>query len=143
MRVAIVTGAAQGIGRRVAQTLAERGHDLALNDLRSPSETVAMVQQSGAAAIELVGDISDENCVTTFAEMVKAKWGRVDLLVNNAGISCIVPAEQTSGAQFPPRARSEPCRFFSSGKGVRGNHACSALRQYREYRFDRRNRRYR
>jgi len=97
MRVAIVTGAAQGIGRRVAQTLAERGHDLALNDLRSPSETVAMVQQSGAAAIELVGDISDENCVTTFAEMVKAKWGRVDLLVNNAGISCIVPAEQTSG----------------------------------------------
>jgi len=79
------------------QTLAERGHDLALNDLRSPSETVAMVQQSGAAAIELVGDISDENCVTAFAEMVKAKWGRVDLLVNNAGISCIVPAEQTSG----------------------------------------------
>ncbi len=60
MRVAIVTGAAQGIGRCGAQTLAERGHDLALDDLRSPSETLAMVQQSGAAAIELVGDISDE-----------------------------------------------------------------------------------
>src|SRR5580704_5269222 len=100
MRVAIVTGAARGIGRRVSQTLAERGYDLALNDLRSPSETLAMVQQSGAAAIELAGDISDENRVTTFAEMVKAKWGRVDLLVNNAGISCIVPAEQTSGTQF-------------------------------------------
>jgi NAD(P)-dependent dehydrogenase (short-subunit alcohol dehydrogenase family) len=100
MRVAIVTGAAQGIGRRVAQTLAERGYALALFDLRSPSETLAIVQQSGAAALELVGDISDENCVTAFAEMVKAKWGRVDLLVNNAGISCIVPAEQTSGAQF-------------------------------------------
>jgi hypothetical protein len=34
-----------------------------------------MVQQSGAAAIELVGDISDENCVPIFAEMVKTKWG--------------------------------------------------------------------
>jgi len=59
-----------------------------------------MVQHSGAAAIEFVGDISDENCVTAFAEPVQAKWSRVDLLVNNAGISCIVPAEQTSGSQF-------------------------------------------
>jgi hypothetical protein len=41
----------------VAQTLAGRGYDLALNDMRSPSETLAMVQHSGAAAIELVGDI--------------------------------------------------------------------------------------
>jgi NAD(P)-dependent dehydrogenase (short-subunit alcohol dehydrogenase family) len=100
MRVAIVTGAAQGIGRRVAQTLAERGYALALNDLRSPSETIDVVTRSGSAAIELVGDILDERGVTAFAETVKAKWERADVLVNNAGISCIVPAEQTSGAQF-------------------------------------------
>jgi NAD(P)-dependent dehydrogenase (short-subunit alcohol dehydrogenase family) len=43
--------------------------------------------------LEFVGDISDENVVTDFAEKVKAKWGRVDVLVNNAGISSILPAE--------------------------------------------------
>ena len=100
MRVAVVTGAGQGIGRRVAQTLAERGYALALNDLRSPTETLAAVHGSGAAAIELVGDISDENSVSSFAQTVKANWGRVDVLVNNAGVSCIMPAEETSAAQF-------------------------------------------
>src|SRR5262245_29620071 len=100
MRVAVVTGAAQGIGRRVALTLAERGYELALNDLRFPAETLALVERAGAAAIELVGDISDESLVDGFAETVRAKWGRVDVLVNNAGISCIVPAEETSAAQF-------------------------------------------
>src|SRR5690242_4918084 len=100
MRVAIVTGAAQGIGRRVAQNLAERSYALALNDLHSPSATLDMVRRAGAATIELVGDISDEVCVTNFAETVKSKWGRADLLVNNAGISCIAPAQQTSASQF-------------------------------------------
>jgi NAD(P)-dependent dehydrogenase (short-subunit alcohol dehydrogenase family) len=100
MRVAIVTGAAQGIGRRVAHTLAERGYFLALNDLRSPSETTDLVQRSGSAAIELVGDISDERIASEFAETVKAKWDRVDVLVNNAGISCIAPAEKTPASQF-------------------------------------------
>ena len=99
-RVAVITGAAQGIGRRVAQTLAERGYSLALNDLRSPAETMEVVKCCGAATIELIGDISDEDAVGSFAEIVKTKWGRVDVLVNNAGISCIVPAEETSAAQF-------------------------------------------
>ncbi|HKX31618.1 MAG TPA: SDR family oxidoreductase [Blastocatellia bacterium] len=100
MRVAIVTGAAQGIGRRVAQTLAERGYALALNDLRAPAETRALVERGGGAVLELVGDISDEVVVNGFAETVRAQWGRADLLVNNAGISCIVPAEETSSDQF-------------------------------------------
>jgi len=99
-RVAVVTGAAQGIGRCVAETLAKHGYALALNDLRSPAETSAVVKKAGAPVLELVGDISDEKRVYAFADQVKAKWGRVDVLVNNAGISCIMAAEDTTEQQF-------------------------------------------
>jgi NAD(P)-dependent dehydrogenase (short-subunit alcohol dehydrogenase family) len=58
------------------------------------------VEKAGAQVLELVGDISDEKCVHAFCEQVKAKWGRADVLVNNAGISCIMPAEETSEQQF-------------------------------------------
>jgi NAD(P)-dependent dehydrogenase (short-subunit alcohol dehydrogenase family) len=100
MAVAVVTGAAQGIGRRIAEVLAERGYSLALNDLRAPTDTLAAVRQSGAEAIELVGDISDEAVVSAFADAVLSRWSVVDVLVNNAGISCISPAEDTTVAQF-------------------------------------------
>jgi NAD(P)-dependent dehydrogenase (short-subunit alcohol dehydrogenase family) len=100
MRVAVVTGAAQGIGRQVAQVLAQHGYALGLNDLYSPSETLAIAEKAGASALELVGDVSDEACVRNLADKVQTTWGRVDLLVNNAGISCIVPAELTSASQF-------------------------------------------
>ena len=100
MRVAVITGAAQGIGQRTAQILAQNGYSLALNDLHSPTQTGTSAKSAGAAVLEFVGDISDENCVTDFADRVKAEWGRVDVLVNNAGISCIAAAEQTSAGQF-------------------------------------------
>src|ERR1700745_2059554 len=98
-RVAVVTGAAQGIGRAVALALAQRGFALALSDLRSPVETLADVGQV-TEAIEYIGDISNENLVVNFGETVKSKWGRVDVLVNNAGISAISPAEKVSASQF-------------------------------------------
>ncbi len=98
--VAAITGAAQGIGRRSAETLAQRGFALALNDLRSPVETLAAVRKLGAEAIEFVGDISEESVAHGFAAAVQAKWSRVDVLVNNAGISLISPAESTSAADL-------------------------------------------
>lgn len=97
--VAVVTGAAQGIGRAIATSLAQHGFALALNDLRSPVETLAEIRDL-ADSIELVGDISDENVVAQFVAKVKSKWGRVDVLINNAGISSISPAEDTSASQF-------------------------------------------
>jgi NAD(P)-dependent dehydrogenase (short-subunit alcohol dehydrogenase family) len=99
LRVAVVTGAAQGIGRAVARALGQRGFALALSDLRWPTETLAEIR-AVTEAIEFVGDISNENLVVNFGEAVKAKWGRVDVLVNNAGISSITPAENTSATQF-------------------------------------------
>jgi len=99
-KVAVVTGAAQGIGRRTAELLAERGYALALSDLRSPIDTRRAAQQHGAEVLEFTGDISDEAVVSRFAVEVSQKWGRVDVLVNNAGISFITPAEEISAVEF-------------------------------------------
>jgi NAD(P)-dependent dehydrogenase (short-subunit alcohol dehydrogenase family) len=99
-RVAIVTGAAQGIGKRTAELLAERGYDLALSDLRPPSDALSAVTALGAEAIELLGDISDETTVSRFTAAVRDRWGRADVLVNNAGISMIAPAESLSAADY-------------------------------------------
>jgi NAD(P)-dependent dehydrogenase (short-subunit alcohol dehydrogenase family) len=99
-RTEIVTGAAQGIGRRTAELLAENGYAVALVDLRPASAVSAALREKGAAVIDFRGDISDEATVTDFAAKIEREWGHIDLLVNNAGISCISPAEETSVQQF-------------------------------------------
>lgn len=98
--VAAITGAGQGIGRRTAEVLAERGYRLALNDLRSLEETMQYVQSRGGEAISHAGNIADESVVEEFVHRVWETWGRSDVLVNNAGISFISPAESTSAADY-------------------------------------------
>jgi NAD(P)-dependent dehydrogenase (short-subunit alcohol dehydrogenase family) len=88
--VAIVTGAAQGIGARIAEVLADAGFRLALLD---------RVPVTGfPSALTRTGDVADERAVTGFAAAVAAELGRADVLVNNAGIACITPAEDTPSA---------------------------------------------
>jgi NAD(P)-dependent dehydrogenase (short-subunit alcohol dehydrogenase family) len=99
-RVAVITGAAQGIGRRTAEVLAERGYSVALSDLRSPADTMRAVASHGVEAMELVGDITDEKKVEGFAAAVGERLGRVDVLVNNAGISMIAPAENLTAPEY-------------------------------------------
>jgi NAD(P)-dependent dehydrogenase (short-subunit alcohol dehydrogenase family) len=99
-KIAVITGAAQGIGRRTAEVFAEQGYGLGLADLREPAETLKAVKGAGAEAIALVGDISDGATVEKFARAVQEKWGRVDVLVNNAGISFIENAEKIRPADF-------------------------------------------
>jgi NAD(P)-dependent dehydrogenase (short-subunit alcohol dehydrogenase family) len=85
--VAVVTGAAQGIGARIAEVLAGNGFALALLD-RQPVPGFP-------DALTATGDVSDEADVRRFAESVRDRFGRVDVLVNNAGIALIAAAEQT------------------------------------------------
>jgi NAD(P)-dependent dehydrogenase (short-subunit alcohol dehydrogenase family) len=99
-RIAVVTGAAQGIGRRTAELLADRGYGLVLNDLRPASETLRAVRGLEADVLEVLGDISDERVVGGIAEAARERWGRTDVLVNNAGISFIKPAEMLSAAEY-------------------------------------------
>jgi NAD(P)-dependent dehydrogenase (short-subunit alcohol dehydrogenase family) len=99
-RIAAITGAAQGIGRRVAEVLAERGYRVALNDLRMPIETMQSIQSRGGEAIAHAGNIADESTVQEFVQSVYGAWGGTDVLVNNAGISFISPAETISGEDY-------------------------------------------
>jgi NAD(P)-dependent dehydrogenase (short-subunit alcohol dehydrogenase family) len=98
--VAVITGAAQGIGRRIAEVLAGRGYALALNDLRVPVETLSSVRATGADAIDLVGDVANEDVVRGFVDVALSRWGAVDVVVNNAGVSWITPAEHTTTEAF-------------------------------------------
>ncbi|HZC19865.1 MAG TPA: SDR family oxidoreductase, partial [Rubrobacteraceae bacterium] len=99
-RVALVTGAARGIGRKVALTLAEKGYRVAANDLAPPEGTLRELRNTGAAALSLPGDVSDEGAVRGMAEAVMGEFGRIDVLVNNAGVSLITPAEETAIADW-------------------------------------------
>ena len=92
-KVAVITGAAQGIGRKTAEVLAQYGYAIALNDLRSTRETSAAIGNLGGTSREVLGDISKELEVQRIAAAVQSQFGRVDVLVNNAGVSFICPAE--------------------------------------------------
>ncbi|HZS11227.1 MAG TPA: 3-oxoacyl-[acyl-carrier-protein] reductase [Nitrospirales bacterium] len=86
---AIVTGAAQGIGRAIAETLAKAGADIIVADLdpgRS-EETVAAIKKLGRRALNLKVNVSDSSDVKAMVDEVLKQWGRIDILVNNAGIT--------------------------------------------------------
>ena len=86
--------------RRAAELLADEGYALVLTDLNDPAETEAAVRMRGSDALSSTGDISSETDVAELATRVRDRFGRVDVLVNNAGISCIAPAEDTSVEQW-------------------------------------------
>ena len=128
--VAVVTGAAQGIGLRIAEVLADAGSDLALFD-RQPVPGFE-------AAVHVVGDVTDEAAVAAFDEAVHDAYGRVDVLVNNAGIACISPAEQTPADAVATGARGEPDRTVPAVPGLRAPDARAAEWLDREHRLCRR-----
>jgi len=87
-RVAVVTGAASGIGRGVALALARRGADLAICDVDESGleETAERIRQLGRRVLPSRVDVSNAEQVRGFAERTYAELGRADVLVNNAGI---------------------------------------------------------
>lgn len=85
-RVAIVTGAARGIGATYAAALAAEGARVAVCDVLAPDATVAAIREAGGAALGAMCDISDATAVAAFVRDVEAACGRIDILVNNAAI---------------------------------------------------------
>jgi NAD(P)-dependent dehydrogenase (short-subunit alcohol dehydrogenase family) len=85
-KVAVITGAANGIGRAFAQRLAKDGVHIAVVDLVDGAETVNLVESSGRQAIAVNCDVSSEQSVANMAAEVQAKFSHVDIVVNCAGI---------------------------------------------------------
>ena len=98
--VAVVTGAAQGIGRSVAEALADEDYALGLIDLRESADTLASVAERGADVIGIACDVSADADVAAAGNRVRERFGRVDVLAGNAGISWIAPAEETTPEQW-------------------------------------------
>src|SRR5262245_4041423 len=88
-KVAVVTGAASGIGRAVAVLLAEKGCHAALVDVQEQAlaETAALVAAKGRKTSQHVIDVSNRAAMSALPEAVLAQHGCVDILVNNAGIA--------------------------------------------------------
>ncbi|WP_455377705.1 3-oxoacyl-[acyl-carrier-protein] reductase [Petrachloros mirabilis] len=88
-RVAIVTGAAQGIGRAIAEKLAEAGADIVVADLdpARSKDTVAAVEKLGRKALNVKVNVADAGDTKAMAEQVIKEWGKIDILVNNAGVT--------------------------------------------------------
>ncbi len=97
-KVAVITGAASGIGRALAQQLAQRGAELALVDVNAPAlaETAASVSATGRRVTMHLVDVADAARMEALAEAVVAQHGRVELLVNNAGVSVTGTLEEQS-----------------------------------------------
>jgi NAD(P)-dependent dehydrogenase (short-subunit alcohol dehydrogenase family) len=92
-RVALITGAAQGIGLRTAQVLAAEGYALALNDVQPLTKVLSQLPDISTNVLPLIADVSDESAVEDIARQVANHFGHIDVLVNNAGLSSIYPAE--------------------------------------------------
>jgi 3-oxoacyl-[acyl-carrier protein] reductase len=98
-RVALVTGAARGIGYGIAGRLARDGAHVVITDvLDSVADSAAALRAEGGSAEGIVGDVSDESWVGDLARQLEERHGGVDVLVNNAGIS-----PKRDGSKIPVR----------------------------------------
>ena len=101
-RTAVITGAAGGIGRAIAVSLAQRSCNLALADIDDVgmAETAELVRGHGINVSRHCLDVADRAAVAAFPDVVAAEHARVDVLVNNAGVAVGGTFEQVAGEDF-------------------------------------------
>ncbi|GAN76760.1 3-hydroxybutyrate dehydrogenase [Acidisphaera rubrifaciens] len=101
-KVALVTGAASGIGRGIAEAFAREGGHAVIADLnRDAAEATARaINAAGGAASAVAMDVTDETQVDDGVEAIVARTGRIDILVSNAGIQIVKPVQEFSLAEW-------------------------------------------
>ena len=126
-RVAIVTGAARGIGAAIAKRLAADGARVVVDystSAKPAEETVAAIAGAGGQAVAVQGDVSDPAAVTGLFDAAERRFGPVAILVNNAGVYENRPVERADAAHFEKvfRAtcwgRSSPRPSSPAGSGA-------------------------
>ena len=98
-QIALVTGASRGIGRAIALRLAAEGADLAVNfktDQHRAEAVAAEIREAGRRAVVFPGDVRNDRSVRDMVQRVEHFYGRIDVLVNNAGVEYEEPIEATS-----------------------------------------------
>lgn len=100
--VAIVTGASRGLGFLLARELADRGHDLVVNARSEPGLAVAAaaLQERGAEVVTVPGDVADQELGQRLVDAATERFGRLDVLVANAGSIQVGPAFAMRGSDF-------------------------------------------
>ncbi|MBC3833321.1 SDR family NAD(P)-dependent oxidoreductase [Undibacterium amnicola] len=155
-KVAVITGAAEGIGKAIAVAAAAEGMRLVLADISDTllNNTVQELRQTGAEVIGVVTDVAKESDIQTLADQAYAQFGQVHLLVNNAGVAFAKSAWETTAKDwewimginlygithalriFIPRmlASNEPCHIVNTAS-VAGLIAEPALAAYNVSKF--------
>lgn len=102
-KVALITGAARGIGRGIAEVFAEEGASVAVNDadnMPQAEEVAASIRSKGTRAIAVRADVAKRTDVEPMIDKVWKELGPIDILVNNAGIETIVPFLELTDEQW-------------------------------------------
>ncbi len=118
-RVAVVSGAAMGMGQAAAIRLATEGATIAIIDRADASETIEQVKEAGSTSEGFVCDVTDENQVNDTAKKINDRFGRIDILVNNAGkISPRIPWNEHTKAQVEEFININYVGYFLVTKAV-------------------------
>lgn len=101
-KVAIVTGAARGIGRASAVLFAREGAKVTVADTRANlgEETVRLINGAGGQAQFILTDVAKKENIKRMVDETVSRWGRIDILFNNAGVSLVKPLDETSEAEW-------------------------------------------
>ena len=139
--VAIVTGAAQGIGKGAALSLSEAGAAIVIGDIQDAKATVEEIRSNGGKAVSMIMDTSSPADARALVDLALKEFGRLDILVNNAGIDGPrgnawdltdqewerVISVNLSGVFYCSRAALEP--MLKAGKGSIVNMSSQAARR--------------
>jgi NAD(P)-dependent dehydrogenase (short-subunit alcohol dehydrogenase family) len=126
-KVAIVTGAAAGMGRLGAQRFAAEGARVVVADVAAGGvdEVVELIDQAGGEAVAAAADVRDEGAVAAMVATATDRWGRLDVIYNNAGVS---PADDGTPEQTPPATWDLTFDVNVKGTFLCCRHAIPAMR---------------
>ena len=132
-RIALVTGATQGIGAAIARRLAREGATVGVNGLTHDERMRAVVAQT--AGFPAVGDISDPDAVARLVDDIETTHGPIDILVCNAAYMTMAPFVDARRGGLVEGHRHQPGGYVLSDPGGAPRYAADGRRQYRHHRL--------
>ncbi|WEN15429.1 3-hydroxybutyrate dehydrogenase [Rhodanobacter sp. AS-Z3] len=101
-KVALITGAASGLGKAIAELYAKQGASVAIADInqQAADQVAAEINAAGGKAIGIAMDVSNEDAVNAGTDQVVATFGHLDILISNAGVQIINPIDQLAFADW-------------------------------------------